>query len=365
MSFIATKKEWSEIYTVFRLLADAFVYLGTPEGKPHATQFYPIVALQRVEHNGEREYRIEGVNIHIVGEEVDLLVPRNLFSEKADEILTLISSKDAVGGVESSEQIERFLDSIQLFDLEAKTQDRTDFHLIFFDKRMSPLGVSLFSRIGKQKFILDGGRTANLKLELVANKFSVPTVQNINAESEGDDVFGVAKRMNMIERLGGLLKYADVSDRVFRCNLFMLDLHLPRLLAEMLRYMHLDGIVKIKDLVREMEVLNPLKVKTELIEKHHYYEHKIKDFLLTSALGMRPAKIYDGEDSAIGAIMLLDAKGKLMLYPKTNRELMRDFLYQNTRFLKGSTVKDHYGYLERENGVYYFKLNIKIGLSKR
>ena len=27
--------------------------------------------------------------------------------------------------------------------------------------------------------------------------------------------------------------------------------------------------------------------------------------------------------------------------------------------------KDKYGYLERENGVYYFKLNLKIGLLKR
>ena len=27
--------------------------------------------------------------------------------------------------------------------------------------------------------------------------------------------------------------------------------------------------------------------------------------------------------------------------------------------------KDKYGFLERENGVYYFKLNVKIGLLKR
>ena len=37
----------------------------------------------------------------------------------------------------------------------------------------------------------------------------------------------------------------------------------------------------------------------------------------------------------------------------------------NSRLEKGSTEKDKYGYLERENGVYYFKLNLKIGLLKR
>lgn len=42
-----------------------------------------------------------------------------------------------------------------------------------------------------------------------------------------------------------------------------------------------------------------------------------------------------------------------------------DFLFVNSRFEKSSTEKDKYGYLERENGVYYFKLNLKIGLLKR
>ena len=36
-----------------------------------------------------------------------------------------------------------------------------------------------------------------------------------------------------------------------------------------------------------------------------------------------------------------------------------DFLFVNSRFEKSSTEKDKYGYLERENGVYYFKLNFE------
>ena len=34
---------------------------------------------------------------------------------------------------------------------------------------------------------------------------------------------------------------------------------------------------------------------------------------------------------------------------------MEDFLFLNTRLEKGSLEKDKYGFLERENGVYYFK----------
>lgn len=175
----------------------------------------------------------------------------------------------------------------------------------------------------------------------------------------------VADRMMLIERLGGILKYSDVVDRVFRGNLSMIDLHFPRLLAEMLRIMHLDGITKVNELTEVIKTMNPLKIKDELIQKHGFYEFKIKQFLMSLALGMRPAKIYNGEDSAIQGLILVKGNGELQCYNKSERERFEDFLFNNTRFEKGATVKDKYGFLERENGVWYFKLNVKIGLTKR
>lgn len=80
------------------------------------------------------------------------------------------------------------------------------------------------SRLGTMFPLLDGGRTANLKFEQTGVKFATPTVNKINAFGEEDDVAG---RMLMIERLGGILKYNDVADKVFRSNLCMIDLHFP------------------------------------------------------------------------------------------------------------------------------------------
>jgi len=211
--------------------------------------------------------------------------------------------------------------------------------------------------------LLDGGRTANLKFEQTGVKFAVPTVNKVNALPESPTE--VTERMLLIERLGGVLKYADVADKVFRSNLLMIDLHFPRMLAEMVRALHLEGISRVSELTEYIKQLNPLKIKDELIHKHHYYEHKMKQFLLALALGMRPAKIYNGTDSAVEGILFVDAKGQVLCYHNNNRQVLADFLYQNTRFEKGNVDKDKYGFLERENGVYYFKLNVKIGLLKR
>lgn len=83
------------------------------------------------------------------------------------------------------------------------------------------------------------------------------------------------------------------------------------------------------------------------------------------AFGMRPAKIFRGIDPAMGGYVFIDGNGDLITYLRDNQDSTAKFLYNNTRFEKSSTDKDKYGFLERENNQYFFKLNLKIGFIKR
>lgn len=51
MAFEATKKEWCELYTFFRLLVDGKVVLGTAEVKAGEIS-WPVAMIQREEHDG-------------------------------------------------------------------------------------------------------------------------------------------------------------------------------------------------------------------------------------------------------------------------------------------------------------------------
>ena len=359
MAFEATKREWGELYTFFRLLADGYVYSGTADVKKNHR--IPVAMIQREEHDGTRCYTIEYEMVHITGEKIDKLIAREDFSIVADLILKGIK-ESRIDDVTSPDGVEEFLDEIAIFNLEAKTDDRTDFYVAFYDKNAPLVGFCVRSRLGMMNPLIDGGRSANFKFEQQGVKFASPTVSKINAEGEEDDV---VSRMLMIERLGGVLKYSDVADKVFRSNLALIDLHLARVLAEMTRIMWLDDVTKVSDLTKRVKMLNPLKIKDELIKKHGYYEYKIKEFLLALANGMRPAKLYNGTESAISGFLFVTGEGDVLCYQKSDRQTFADFLFQNTRFEKGATEKDKYGYLERENNVYYFKLNLKIGLLKR
>ena len=361
MAFEATKREWGELYAFFRLLADGYVHAGMADGKKNEALKWPVAMVQREEHDGTRQYIIEKENIHIVGESVDKRIPREDFATVAELVFDAVKQSKEYD-VMSPDGVEEFLDEVAIFDLEAKTDDRTDFYVAFYDVNAPLVGFCVRSRLSLMFPLLDGGRTANFKFEQTGVKFATPTVNKVNAFGEEEDVAG---RMLMIERLGGNLKFNDAADKVFRSNLGMIDLHFPRVLGEMCRAMHLEGMTKVNELTEYIKQLNPLKIKDELITKHRYYEHKMKEFLLALALGMRPAKLYNGTDSAVAGFLMVDAQGEVVCYQKADRQTFADFLYNNTRLEKGPTAKDKYGYLEKENGVYYFKLNLKIGLVKR
>lgn len=238
---------------------------------------------------------------YVLWGKIDKQIPREDFAAVAELVFAAVK-ESRENDVMSPDGVEEFLDEVAIYDLEAKTDDRTDFYVAFYSIEAPLVGFCVRSRLGTMFPLLDGGRTANLKFEQTGVKFATPTVNKINAFGEEDDVAG---RMLMIERLGGILKYNDVADKVFRSNLCMIDLHFPRMLGEMLRVMHLDGISKVSDLTEAIKQINPLKIKDELIHKHSYYEYKMKQFLMALALGMRPAKIFNGIDSAISGFLFV------------------------------------------------------------
>ena len=361
MAFEATKKEWVKLYTFFNLLADGYVYGGTPDARPDERLRIPIAMIMREEHDGARRYVIEKNEVHLVGEKADKRIPREDFRAAAELILrAVLASKE--NNATSPDGVEAFLDEAAIYNLEANMGDRTDFSVAFYEEKAPLTGFCVRSRVGGMLALLDGGRAANFKFEQTGVRFAAPTVNKINAHGGDNDV---VDRMFMIERLGGILKYNDVADKIFRSNLSMIDLHMGRLLGEMIRLMWLDDITKVSDLTEAVKKLNPLKIKDELINKHGFYDYKVKEFLLALANGMRPAKLYDGTDSAIAGLMFVTAEGKILCYQRAFRQTFADFLFYNARLERASTEKDKYGYLERENGAYYFKLNLKIGLLKR
>lgn len=358
------RKDWTELLTLLRLLCEESLATADRKGRP-TDERIPLNGVARQEENGLRRYRRTPDEIIITNDAqpdtAPITVPLDLWKAATDHVFQLLREAGTDEQVIVDDETEAFLDDIQLFSIGGTAEGRH--HLMLsLDERPDGLAIHLSRAGASPSLLLDGGRTANLKLEQTGTRFATPMAAKVNyLETETT----IRDRMLLIERMGSSLRYHNVADKVFRANLALIDLHLGRLLTEMLRMSYMDELLRLDDLVAALRVLNPLKVTTELIEKHRYYEYKVGQLLLACLSGMRPGKIYRGETSLPPYLILLTPDSTPVLFDTTDRETLVQFLLSNTRLLRGCMEKDKYGMLERENNVYYFKLNLKIGLTKR
>ena len=201
----ATRREWSELYTFFTILSQGYLAAGTAEGTEGAR--LPVALVQRQEHDGTRRYVIGAEEIHIQGTEIDERFPREDFATVADMILEALSTVHDEE-IEAPEGVEGFLNAVRIYDLEAMTDDRTDLYVAFWHPEAPLVGLRIYSRLCATDPLLDGGRTANLKMEQTGIRFSQPAVYKINYTDDPDNPAEVARRMLYIESMGGIFKYS-------------------------------------------------------------------------------------------------------------------------------------------------------------
>ena len=99
------------------------------------------------------------------------VAPGPLVTRHTEIILHLLRNEQGEE-VEVSEGLEAFLDAVNIYDLESRTDDRTDFSVAFWSADAPLTGFAVRCRLSRMNPLLDGGRTANLKLEQSGVKFA-------------------------------------------------------------------------------------------------------------------------------------------------------------------------------------------------
>ena len=118
-------------------------FRGYSEGTEDDRKCWPIALIQREEHDGTRRYYIEEEDVRIVSGVVEkdgtfiasaekevLSFPRADFGDAAE--LYFICCGTSGRGSGSFRRIGSFLDAVNIYDLESKTEDRTDFSVAFW-----------------------------------------------------------------------------------------------------------------------------------------------------------------------------------------------------------------------------------------
>lgn len=349
------KGEWSEIYTLFKLLGDKQLFAGDANLNKVEELFYPIIKIIRAESGGDFKYEINGDLVVISGGIEDLRIPVVTFIEQS--VILLAKIKESTGAF-SIPEIEDFMKEVNCQTLKAKSSSKTDIRIVIHDQRINQtadLGFSIKSQLGGEATLLNAGKTTNFIYEIEdfnSTNEEILGVNNIDSRSKIKD------RIEAITKKGGSLIFRTLEQNIFKNNLVLIDSLLPNILAEIIKKFFTSNLSSIEDLTADIYKSNPLNYDKSFA--HSFYEYKIKRFLTDVALGMTPSKVWSGVYDATGGYLIVKENGDILCFHIYNKNQFEDYLFSNTKLETASSSRHEFGKIYENNGHFYFKLNLQI-----
>ncbi|TCI92198.1 HpaII family restriction endonuclease [Tenacibaculum sp. M341] len=354
------KGEWSEIYTLFKLLGDKKLFLGNKDIEKLEGIVYPILRVLRTENNGSFEYSIKDEIIIISGGEEVLKIEISEFKQKAKFLLTKI--KENKERTFSIPEIEKFMQSINCISLKASSTAKTDITIVVHDQRTNQqptLGFSIKSQLGSPSTLLNAGKTTNFIFRVSNIKLTSLQIKEINSITSRSKIMD---RINFILNSNGKFEFVKTEKQIFSNNLILIDSRLPEILSQIVYEFYSSKRSSIIDLVEKTNSKNPLNF--DISNEHKFYQYKIKRFLTDIALGMMPSKVWTGQYDATGGYLIVKENGDVLCYHIYNRNEFENYLFNNTKLDTASSSRHNFGSIYEENGELYFKLNLQIRFVK-
>lgn len=354
------KGEWSEVYTLFKLLSDKQLVLGDRDLQRIDSAVYPIIKVLRTEVGGEVEYSIAGDAVVVTFSDQTLSIDRSRFRDNANLLLDLI--KGSTEKTFELPDIQRFMDVIACSTLKASSSAKTDIRIIIHDQRTSQtptLGFSIKSQVGSASTLLNASRSTNFVYQIDGVRLTQSQIDEINALGGRSKV---QDRLSQIMTLGGRLSFVSTQSTVFGNNLVLIDSRLPELLSEVILCFYTSRNSKIIDLIDVIQQKNPLRY--DLQNNHHFYVYKVKKLLVDIALGMMPSRVWGGDLDATGGYIIVREDGDLVCYHIYDRNQFEDYLIHNTKLETPSVTRHGFAEVYTEGDKQLIKLNLQIRFLK-
>lgn len=355
--------EWSEVYALFKLLADGKLYKGDENHNLISDNFFPILEVRRGFGNEEIVFAIKQQReIEILFQAEKQVKQQNEFASFAKVLFDVLGQKSkekssAFGIVE----IQTILDELKVANLKAKSSSKSDIKVKIEDPQVASqytLGFSIKSQLGSPSTLLNASGATNFCYEITGCELSTDAVIFINNIASSSKI---QDRIAEINKAGGSLTYRICQNQIFEQNLVLVDSGMPKLIAALLLiYFSGEGkSSRLSDLAEQLSVLNPLGYAQAY--GHDFYNFKLKKFLVEVALGLMPAKVWDGKYDTTGGFLVVKKNGDLISYHIYNKNEFENYLLTNTKLETPSSSKHSFGtiYLSSD-GKLMFNLNLQI-----
>jgi hypothetical protein len=347
------KGEWSELYCLLRLMYERQL-LGANESLMLTGDAFPLYGgLLKIEASQDLKFNLLDESVSFENNttqyDFDYATIEKLSS------LTLNTIKTNKKRTFTVVAVENFFNQLNCVSLKANVKDKVD--LVF--KVMDPLtespqyyGFSVKSFLGASPTLVNASKATNFTFKIGLLEKEKSTFQVLKSKT-----LCRALNDNKIN-----VVFDKMDSPIYENNLMKIDLHLPLILAELLKLYYTEHSCYIKELVDVLKEKNPLNLKnTEL------YQDKIMDFLFYSSVGMMPKTPWEGRHDVDGGCLVVQESGDIKTFYFLKKEYVyyfKRYLFEHTFLDTASNRRHGFGSLYEENNQAYLKLNLQIRVKK-
>lgn len=348
------KGEWSELYVLGFLLANGGAHAADGNQNPKIDSFYKIleVFLEGQSDESFRHYKIGETTVDILSLDKTLsTIDRKDIKAMLEELLTAIQE----GGETSTFKIDtgyKLMKKLERDRLAAASSNANDLEMKLMDVETgtaSPRqGFSVKSQMGSPATLLNASGATNVTFRL-----EVP-----HGVSEGEllelNKLTAKPKFQALGEKNVSLKFVGFDSKDFERNLSLIDSRMPEYLAEILAVYYFSNASSLKDIT---ETVYPPGYSTSFQPTF-----KIKQFVGSVAMGMRPSSPWDGDVTKFKGLILAKMNGDVLLYNLYNLRDFEDFLFQNLKFEKGSQSRHKFLdiYKSTDSDGLRIKLNLQL-----
>jgi hypothetical protein len=323
------KGEWSELYAILKLLAEGKLYLFN-DLLEHNNEFYSILKINSL-------YTIDDNYIYWNNDKLN----KNQILNKLSVVLDSI--KQSKGSSFSLSELSTFLHSKAF--TKANSLMKSDVYLDIKNDNFikENVGFNIKSYLGSKPTLLNASKSTNFIYKVINMNDDIMTyVNNINTKNK------IRDRVSHLNTFKSNLKFDLVECEIFANNLMKIDSLLPNILSDILLLYYSNGISNFNLFSNLLSSYKSIDIAL-----------KLKQFLLNSALGFTPSKVWDGYLQSNGYIVVKN-NGDIGAFDILDLRTISIFLINNTKLDTPSTSRHDFGYVYKINHEYFIKLNLQI-----
>lgn len=366
-SIRGNKGEWSEVYALFKLIADGVLKKGDSGLVPAPGEEYKILKLFKEDKGTESIYTLGGEQVTITRGKDKVVSSRSEFKSKALELIQEIKKERPKSELKNGSfilpKVEHFMNGALTYSIKAGSGSKTDLSIEILDHRTSQeqkRGFSIKSQLGGRSTLFNAsGKNSCFRYRLTGK--SINDALAVNCIDSGRKIQDRVIKLDELESSGRIRVYRDGPvEECLLHNLTMIDDGLPDIISSLLWNGYKNRKTRLVDACKIVAQENPRRYPFN--DLNNLYTRKVKQFLVASALGMTAAHSWDGKYEATGGYIVVLRSGDIISYHFYDTAEFENYLFENTLLESpaSSDKKHSYAKVIRESENCFFDLCLQV-----